>query len=83
MDNDIHLFYFYVNNQKNVIYECKNKSIYLQHIDNSCVPPPAELVRIRGLSFELGDELSPQAASHLVAAIAQVKVWCQQRAYIP
>lgn len=46
-------------------------------------PPPAELVRIRGLSFELGDELSPQAASHLVAAIAQVKVWCQQRAPIP
>jgi len=38
-------------------------------------PPPCTLLAIRGERFELGEEVSPAAASHLDAALAWAKAW--------
>ena len=36
-------------------------------------PPPAWLLTVRGLSFELGEPLSPEARSHLEAAFGLIE----------
>jgi hydrogenase maturation protease len=38
-------------------------------------PPPCELLAIRGAGFELGQPLSPSAASHLDAALEWARSW--------
>ena len=38
-------------------------------------PPPCTLLAIRGERFELGEEVSPAAASHLDAALAWARAW--------
>ena len=38
-------------------------------------PPPALLLAIRGYSFELGENLSTAACSHLAAALAWTREW--------
>jgi hydrogenase maturation protease len=38
-------------------------------------PPPCELLAIRGERFELGEDLSPTAASHLDAALDWARAW--------
>lgn len=39
--------------------------------------PPAQVLRIRGYSFELGEALSDQAAANLAAAVTLIMQWCQ------
>ena len=39
------------------------------------LPPPAWLLAIRGERFELGEELSPVAEQHLLAALRWVENW--------
>ncbi|MCX8085958.1 MAG: hydrogenase maturation protease [Rhodocyclaceae bacterium] len=39
------------------------------------VPPPCELLAIRGECFKLGEPLSPRAAEHLEAALAWAIGW--------
>jgi hydrogenase maturation protease len=43
-------------------------------------PPTAELLAVRGGSFELGDGLSPSAERNLAAAWTFLKGWCQEAA---
>ena len=38
-------------------------------------PPPCTLLAIRGERFELGEAISPAAATHLDAALAWAKTW--------
>ncbi|TRZ99198.1 MAG: hydrogenase maturation protease [Rhodocyclaceae bacterium] len=38
-------------------------------------PPPCTLLAIRGERFDLGEEVSPAAASHLDAALAWARLW--------
>ncbi|MCX7166693.1 MAG: hydrogenase maturation protease [Rhodocyclales bacterium] len=40
-------------------------------------PPPCTLLAIRGERFELGEEISPAAASHLDAALAWIRHWLE------
>lgn len=40
-------------------------------------PPPCRLLAIRGLRFELGEELSAEAAANLDAAVSWTKGWLQ------
>lgn len=39
--------------------------------------PPAQVLRMRGYSFELGEELSDQAAANLEMAVALIAQWCR------
>jgi hydrogenase maturation protease len=41
-------------------------------------PPPAFLLSIRGISFELGEALTPAASAHLEAALAWTIKLCEQ-----
>jgi len=47
--------------------------VYLELHDEA--PPPCTLLAIRGERFELGEEVSPAAASHLDAALAWARNW--------
>jgi hydrogenase maturation protease len=38
-------------------------------------PPPCELLTVCGVSFQLGEPLSPPAAAHLEAALEFVQTW--------
>ena len=42
------------------------------------LPPASFLLRIRGERFELGDELSPSARTHLEAALEQLGPLCEE-----
>ncbi len=42
-------------------------------------PPPCELLAIRGERFELGEQLSPTAATHLESALQWALDWINQR----
>lgn len=41
-------------------------------------PPPCDLLAIRGESFELGEALSPAAATHLEAALRWAQSWIKE-----
>ena len=43
-------------------------------------PPPTTLLALKGVSFGLGDGLSPQARAHLGAACAWALRWCERDA---
>ena len=47
--------------------------VYVELHDEA--PPPCTLLAIRGERFELGEEVSPAAASHLDAALAWARTW--------
>lgn len=47
--------------------------VYVELHDEA--PPPCSLLAIRGEGFELGEDISPAAASHLDAALAWAKTW--------
>jgi hydrogenase maturation protease len=47
--------------------------VYVELHDEA--PPPCTLLAIRGERFELGEEVSPAAASHLDAALAWAESW--------
>ena len=47
--------------------------VYVELHDEA--PPPCTLLAIRGERFELGEEVSPAAASHLDAALSWAKAW--------
>ncbi|MFA4968531.1 MAG: hydrogenase maturation protease [Sulfuritalea sp.] len=47
--------------------------VYVELHDEA--PPPCTLLAIRGEGFELGEEVSPAAASHLEAALAWAETW--------
>jgi hydrogenase maturation protease len=40
-------------------------------------PPPASLLAIRGMAFELGEPMSPQAQTHLTAATIWALGWVE------
>jgi len=47
--------------------------VYVELHDEA--PPPCTLLAIRGERFELGEEVSPAAPSHLDAALAWARTW--------
>jgi hydrogenase maturation protease len=47
--------------------------VYVELHDEA--PPPCTLLAIRGERFELGEEVSPVADSHLDAALAWARTW--------
>ncbi|MDP2824865.1 MAG: hydrogenase maturation protease [Sulfuritalea sp.] len=47
--------------------------VYVELHDEA--PPPCTLLAIRGEGFELGEEITPAAASHLDAALAWARTW--------
>ena len=47
--------------------------VYVELHDEA--PPPCTLLAIRGERFELGEGISPAAASHLDAALSWAKAW--------
>lgn len=55
------------------------ESVMQVYVDlHDAAPPPCDLLAIRGERFELGEDLSPAAASHLEAALRWTLDWVKQ-----